>query len=377
MDWNCKIMKVMTIFGTRPEAIKMCPLIKTLKKTKDVQCIVCLTGQHKEMLDSVMKTFDVTADYNLQIMKSYQTLSEITCRVLSGLDKILEKEVPDIVLVHGDTTTSFAAALACFYKGIPLGHVEAGLRTYDMTSPFPEEFNRQAVDLVSKFYFAPTTMAEQNLLSEGKPAEQIFVTGNTVIDALQTTVQDNYICSDLEWCSDSRLLLVTAHRRENLGASMEEMFRAIRTIVEQYPDVKVIYPVHKNERVRVVANEILGDMERIRLIEPLDVIDFHNYMKRAHIILTDSGGVQEEAPALGIPVLVMRDTTERVEGIEAGTLKLVGTSFESIYRETCKLLDCDDAYRRMSVAVNPYGDGHASERITEILLKAILNNKQG
>ena len=369
-------MKVMTIFGTRPEAIKMCPLIKTLKKTKDVQCIVCLTGQHKEMLDSVMKTFDVTADYNLQIMKSYQTLSEITCRVLSGLDKILEKEVPDIVLVHGDTTTSFAAALACFYKGIPLGYVEAGLRTYDMTSPFPEEFNRQAVDLVSKFYFAPTTMAEQNLLSEGKPAEQIFVTGNTVIDALQTTVQDNYICSDLEWCSDSRLLLVTAHRRENLGTPMEEMFKAIRTIVEQYPDVKVIYPVHKNERVRVVANEILGDMERIRLIEPLDVIDFHNYMKRAHIILTDSGGVQEEAPALGIPVLVMRDTTERAEGIEAGTLKLVGTSFESIYRETCKLLDCDDVYRRMSVAVNPYGDGHASERITEILLKAILNNKQ-
>ena len=339
-------MKVMTIFGTRPEAIKMCPLIKTLKRTKDVRCIVCLTGQHKEMLDSVMETFHVVADYNLQIMKSHQTLSEITCRVLSGLDKILEKEVPDVVLVHGDTTTSFAAALACFYKGIPVGHVEAGLRTYDMNAPFPEEFNRQAVDLVSKIYFA-------------------------------TTIEDNYRCSDLAWCSDSRLLLVTAHRRENLGKPMVNMFKAIRAIVDHYPDVKVIYPVHKNERVREIANEILGNSERIRLIEPLDVIDFHNYMKRAYIILTDSGGVQEEAPAFGIPVLVMRDTTERTEGIEAGTLKLVGTSCESIYRETCKLLDDADAYQRMSIAVNPYGDGHASERITEILLNQVWNKKQG
>ena len=338
MDWNCKMMKVMTIFGTRPEAIKMCPLIKTLKRTKDVRCIVCLTGQHKEMLDSVMETFHVVADYNLQIMKSHQTLSEITCRVLSGLDKILEKEVPDVVLVHGDTTTSFAAALACFYKGIPVGHVEAGLRTYDMNAPFPEEFNRQAVDLVSKIYFAPTRLAKQNLISEGKSKEQIFVTGNTVIDALQTTIEDNYRCSDLAWCSDSRLLLVTAHRRENLGKPMVNMFKAIRAIV---------------------------------------VIDFHNYMKRAYIILTDSGGVQEEAPAFGIPVLVMRDTTERTEGIEAGTLKLVGTSCESIYRETCKLLDDADAYQRMSIAVNPYGDGHASERITEILLNQVWNKKQG
>jgi len=377
MDWNCKMMKVMTIFGTRPEAIKMCPLIKTLKRTKDVRCIVCLTGQHKEMLDSVMETFHVVADYNLQIMKSHQTLSEITCRVLSGLDKILEKEVPDVVLVHGDTTTSFAAALACFYKGIPVGHVEAGLRTYDMNAPFPEEFNRQAVDLVSKIYFAPTRLAKQNLISEGKSKEQIFVTGNTVIDALQTTIEDNYRCSDLAWCSDSRLLLVTAHRRENLGKPMVNMFKAIRAIVDHYPDVKVIYPVHKNERVREIANEILGNSERIRLIEPLDVIDFHNYMKRAYIILTDSGGVQEEAPAFGIPVLVMRDTTERTEGIEAGTLKLVGTSCESIYRETCKLLDDADAYQRMSIAVNPYGDGHASERITEILLNQVWNKKQG
>lgn len=370
-------MKVMTIFGTRPEAIKMCPLIKTLKRTKDVRCIVCLTGQHKEMLDSVMETFHVVADYNLQIMKSHQTLSEITCRVLSGLDKILEKEVPDVVLVHGDTTTSFAAALACFYKGIPVGHVEAGLRTYDMNAPFPEEFNRQAVDLVSKIYFAPTRLAKQNLISEGKSKEQIFVTGNTVIDALQTTIGDNYWCSDLAWCSDSRLLLVTAHRRENLGKPMVNMFKAIRAIVDHYPDVKVIYPVHKNEGVREIANEILGNSERIRLIEPLDVIDFHNYMKRAYIILTDSGGVQEEAPAFGIPVLVMRDTTERTEGIEAGTLKLVGTSFESIYRETCKLLDDAAAYQRMSIAVNPYGDGHASERITEILLNQVWNKKQG
>lgn len=377
MDWNCKMMKVMTIFGTRPEAIKMCPLIKTLKRTKDVRCIVCLTGQHKEMLDSVMETFHVVADYNLQIMKSQQTLSEITCRVLSGLDKILEKEVPDVVLVHGDTTTSFAAALACFYKGIPVGHVEAGLRTYDMNAPFPEEFNRQAVDLISDIYFAPTRLAKQNLLSEGKSTEQIFVTGNTVIDALQTTIEDDYMCSDLEWCCDSRLLLVTAHRRENLGDPMVGMFTAIRAIVDHYSDVKVIYPVHKNEGVREIANEILGNSERIRLIEPLDVIDFHNYMKRAYIILTDSGGVQEEAPAFGIPVLVMRDTTERVEGIEAGTLKLVGTSFESIYRETCKLLDDADAYQRMSIAVNPYGDGHASERITEILLNKVWNKKQG
>ena len=371
------MMKVMTIFGTRPEAIKMCPLIKTLKRTKEVQCIVCLTGQHKEMLDSVMETFHVVADYNLQIMKSQQTLSEITCRVLSGLDKILEKEVPDIVLVHGDTTNSFAAALACFYKGIPVGHVEAGLRTYDMNAPFPEEFNRQAVDLISDIYFAPTRLAKQNLLSEGKSTEQIFVTGNTVIDALQTTIEDDYMCSDLEWGCDSRLLLVTAHRRENLGDPMVGMFTAIRAIVDHYSDVKVIYPVHKNERVREIANKILGNSERIRLIEPLDVIDFHNYMKRAHIILTDSGGVQEEAPAFGIPVLVMRDTTERVEGIEAGTLKLVGTSFESIYRETCKLLDDADAYQRMSIAVNPYGDGHASERITEILLNKVWNKKQG
>ena len=362
-------MKVMTIFGTRPEAIKMCPLIKTLKETKEIECIVCLTGQHREMLEQVMMAFEVEADYNLQIMQSNQTLMGITCRVLSGLEDILEKESPDIVLVHGDTTTSFAAALSCFYKGIPVGHVEAGLRTYKMDSPFPEEFNRQAVDLISQFYFAPTKLAEQKLLAEGKRAEQIFVTGNTVIDALRTTVRDNYTSPDLEWCSDSRMLLVTAHRRENLGEPMREMFRAIRSIVENYPDVKVIYPVHMNSKVREIADEILGKVERVRLVEPLDVLDFHNYMKRAYLILTDSGGVQEEAPSLGKPVLVMRDTTERPEGVEAGTLKLVGTSYENICNETCNLLDHEEIYHQMSVAANPYGDGHASERITEILLR--------
>ncbi len=360
--------KIITIFGTRPEAIKMCPLVLQLKQNPQIQCLVVLTGQHGEMLDQVMEAFGIKEDYNLAIMKPNQTLAGITTGVLQGLDDILEKECPDIVLVHGDTSTSFAAALACFYKRIPVGHVEAGLRTYDMASPYPEEFNRQAVDLIADLYFAPTKLAEENLLKEGKRKGQIIVTGNTVIDALQTTVQSDYNSADLEWVSDSRMILLTAHRRENLGTPMREMFSGIRRILEEFADVKVIYPVHRNPKVREAAQDILGGMERVRLVEPLDVLDFHNYMKKSFLILTDSGGIQEEAPALGKPVLVMRDTTERPEGVEAGTLKLVGTKADKIYEETRRLLVDQEEYSNMSRAVNPYGDGHASERIEEALL---------
>ena len=361
----CK--KIMTIFGTRPEAIKMCPLILQLRKHPELSPLVVLTGQHGEMLDQVMDAFDIKADHNLSIMKQGQTLAEITTGVLQKLDPILEKEKPDMVLVHGDTSTSFAAALTCFYRGIPVGHVEAGLRTNNMYSPFPEEFNRQAVDLVASVYFAPTRLAAENLLREGKRKEQIIITGNTVIDALQTTVKEGYDSADLEWASDARLILLTAHRRENLGEPMREMFLGVKRILEDFRDVKVIYPVHRNPKVREMAQEILWDIERVRLVEPLDVLDFHNYMKRSFLILTDGGGIQEEAPALGKPVLVMRDTTERPEGVEAGTLKLVGTSADRIYEETKKLLTDREEYDRMSRAVNPYGDGHASERIEEAL----------
>ncbi len=362
-------MKIITIFGTRPEAIKMCPLVLQLKKTHGIECIVCLTGQHKEMLDQVMEVFDIQADYNLHIMRPDQTLTSISVDVLNRLEGVLEKEKPDLILVHGDTTTSFAAALAGFYRNIPIGHVEAGLRTYNMHSPYPEEFNRQAVDLVTDLYFVPTGQAEQNLLREGKKREHIYVTGNTVIDALSVTVRDSYCNDDLDWCSDSRLILLTAHRRENLGEPMRNMFRAVRRVIEEEEDIKVIYPIHKNPRVREIAREILSGTDRVRLIEPLDVVDFHNYMARSYIILTDSGGIQEEAPSLGKPVLVLRDTTERPDGIAAGTLKLVGTTEEGIYREMKRLLTDGEEYRRMSRAVNPYGDGHASERIAQIICR--------
>lgn len=362
-------MKILTIFGTRPEAIKMCPLILQLKKTEQIKCVVCLTGQHREMLNQVMDIFKIQANYNLDIMRQNQTLSSITESVLNKLDGVLETEKPDLILVHGDTTTSFAAALAGFYRHIPIGHIEAGLRTHHMDSPYPEEFNRQAVDLITELYFAPTERARQNLLKEGKKDENIFVTGNTVIDALSLTVRSDYHSEELEWCGDSRLVLLTAHRRENLGKPMYHMFRAIRRVIEELPDVKVIYPVHKNPRVREVAQEVLAGTDCIRLIEPLDVMDFHNFMARSYLILTDSGGIQEEAPSLGKPVLVMRDTTERPEGIEAGTLKLVGTEEETIYREMKRLLTDARAYQNMSNAVNPYGDGHASERIVSAIQK--------
>lgn len=361
-------MKILTIFGTRPEAIKMCPLIIQLKKTKQIKCVVCLTGQHREMLQQVMKLFEVQADYNLDIMCPNQTLSSITVNILNGLGRVLDKEKPDLILVHGDTTTSFSAALAGFYRNIPIGHVEAGLRTYQMHSPYPEEFNRQAVDLITDLYFAPTEYSKINLLKEGKTERNIHITGNTVIDALSFTVQENYQNESLEWSKGFRLILLTAHRRENLGEPMRYMFRAVRKIVDEFPDVKVIYPVHKNPNVQKVAREILSGTDRIRLIEPLDVVDFHNFMARSYLILTDSGGVQEEAPSLGKPVLVMRDTTERPEGIEAGTLKLVGTNTDSIYQETKRLLTDSQLYQAMSKAVNPYGDGHASERIVYVLL---------
>lgn len=361
-------MKIFVVFGTRPEAIKMCPLVLQLQKQKKITCKVCLTGQHREMLQQVMEVFEIWADYNLDIMKTGQTLTSITADVLIKLDEILHIEQPDLVLVHGDTSTSFAVSLACFYNGIKIGHVEAGLRTYNMFSPYPEEFNRQVVDLLADIYFAPTEMARKNLLKENKDPEKIYITGNTVIDALNTTVQNEYFNKDLEWADGSKLILMTAHRRENQGCVMREMFCAIRRIVEEFEDVKVIYPVHLNPMIQKVANEELGKHERIRLIEPLNVIDFHNYMAKSFLILTDSGGIQEEAPALGIPVLVMRNTTERPEGVEAGTLKLVGTRMEHIYQETKNLLMDKNRYHAMSHAVNPYGDGHASERIVNIIL---------
>lgn len=361
------VKKIMLIFGTRPEAIKMCPLIKRLQLRADYRTIVCITGQHREMLQSVMNSFEVQADYNLDIMKSNQTLASITVDIINGISKILDLECPDMVLVHGDTTTSYAAALSAFYRGIPIGHVEAGLRTYNMQSPFPEEFNRQSIDLVSDIFFAPTKKAKENLVREGKRENEIFVTGNTVIDALTTTVFEEYDNEQLNWANSngSRLILVTAHRRENIGKPMRNMFSAIKRIVEEYADVKVLYPIHMNPKVRAIADEILNNHDRIRLIEPLDVTDFHNFMAKSYLILTDSGGIQEEAPALGKPVLVMRDTTERPEGVEAGVLKLVGTEEAKIYNQTKILLDNIDEYMKMSKATSPYGDGHASERIIE------------
>ena len=359
--------KVMAVFGTRPEAIKMCPLIIELKKRKELQTVLCVTGQHRQMLDQVLEAFDVRADYDLSIMKDRQTLFDITGSILEKFHGVLEKEKPDVLLVHGDTTTTFAAALSAFYLQIPVGHVEAGLRTYDIYSPYPEEFNREAVSIISRYNFAPTKLAQENLIREGKKPETIFVTGNTAIDALKTTVRKDYTHPDLAWAEGSRLILITAHRRENLGEPMRHMFRAIRRIMDEHPDCKAIYPIHLNPAVRQVADEILGDDDRIRLIEPLEVLDFHNFMARSFLILTDSGGIQEEAPSLGKPVLVMRDTTERPEGIEAGTLKLVGTDEETIYRNFKQLLEDPAEYEKMSHASNPYGDGHACRRIADIL----------
>lgn len=362
--------KIMLVFGTRPEAIKMCPLVNELKKRKSIQTIVCVTGQHRQMLDQVLDAFHVVPDYDLSIMKNKQTLFDVTVNILQRIKEVLEEVEPDIVLVHGDTSTTFVTALACFYMQISVGHVEAGLRTYNIYSPYPEEFNRQAVGIVSSYNFAPTELSKNNLLNEGKKPETIYVTGNTAIDALKTTVKDEYTHSELEWAADSRLILLTAHRRENLGEPMKNMFRAIRRVMDEHPDVKAIYPIHMNPVVRETANEILGDDDRIHIIEPLDVLDFHNFQARSYLILTDSGGIQEEAPSLGKPVLVMRDTTERPEGIAAGTLKLVGTEEEIIYQNFTELLDNQEAYHAMAHAVNPYGDGHASERIADILEKS-------
>ena len=359
--------KVMLVFGTRPEAIKMCPLVLELKKRTDLRSIVCVTGQHRQMLDAVLTTFGVVPDYDLSIMKEKQTLFDITTNILERIRGVLAEERPDVVLVHGDTSTTFVTALACYYMQIPVGHVEAGLRTYDIYSPFPEEFNRQAVSIISRYNFAPTETAKQNLVREGRSADTIFVTGNTAIDALRFTVKDQYTHPELEWAADSRLILITAHRRENLGEPMRNMFRAIRRVMDEHPDVKAIYPIHMNPTVREIANEYLGGDDRIHIIEPLDVLDFHNFMARSHLILTDSGGIQEEAPSLGKPVLVMRDTTERPEGVAAGTLKLVGTSEETIYQEFTKLLIDSTLYEAMSCTANPYGDGHACERIVKVL----------
>lgn len=359
--------KVMFVFGTRPEAIKMCPLINELKKKENVQTIVCVTGQHRQMLDQVLDTFNVVPDYDLSIMKDKQTLFDITTNILNRIKKVLEEENPDVVLVHGDTSTTFATALACFYLQIPVGHVEAGLRTYNIYSPYPEEFNRQAVGILSQFNFAPTEKAKENLIKEGKDPSKIWVTGNTVIDALKTTVRKDYTHPELEWAKGSRLIFITAHRRENLGQPMHNMFRAIRRVMDEHPDVKALYPIHMNPVVRQAAQEELGGLDRIHIIEPVEVFDCHNIMAQSYLILTDSGGIQEEAPSLGKPVLVMRDTTERPEGIDAGTLKLVGTEEEVIYKNFKELLENEDAYNAMSKANNPYGDGHACERIANIL----------
>ncbi|MGM0777910.1 MAG: non-hydrolyzing UDP-N-acetylglucosamine 2-epimerase [Bacillota bacterium] len=359
--------KIMVVFGTRPEAIKMCPLVKELKTREKLETIVCVTGQHREMLTQVLDAFKIAPDYNLSIMKEKQTLFDVTIKILEKMKKILEDVNPDVVLVHGDTSTTFVTSLACFYLQIPVGHVEAGLRTYNIYSPYPEEFNRQAVGIVARYNFAPTEMSKENLLKEGKAPSSIYVTGNTAIDALNTTVSDDYFHEQLEWASGSKLVLITAHRRENLGEPMKNMFRAIKRIVDEYPDIKAVYPIHMNPAVREAANEILGNNDRVRIIEPLEVLDFHNFLSRSHVILTDSGGIQEEAPSLGKPVLVMRDTTERPEGVEAGTLKLVGTDEENIYKSFKLLLDNQGEYEKMSQASNPYGDGFASKRIADIL----------
>ena len=359
--------KIMLVFGTRPEAIKMCPLVNELKTRKTVQTIVCVTGQHRQMLDQVLEAFGVVPDFDLSIMKESQTLFDVTTNILNRIKEVLQEVRPDVVLVHGDTSTTFVTALACFYLQIPVGHVEAGLRTYNICSPYPEEFNRQAVGIISQYHFAPTEMSKKNLLNEGKNTGNIYITGNTAIDALKTTVRKDYSHQELEWAQGSKLIMVTAHRRENLGEPMHHMFRAIRRIMDEYLDVKVIYPIHMNPVVRQTAEEELGGCDRIHILEPLDVLGFHNFLSRSFMILTDSGGIQEEAPSLGKPVLVMRDTTERPEGIAAGTLKLVGTNEEVIYMSFKELLENEESYNAMSHASNPYGDGYACKRIADIL----------
>lgn len=363
-----QMKKVMLIFGTRPEAIKMCPLVNELKRRNEsFKTVVCVTGQHRQMLGRVLECFDVSPDYDLSVMQHKQSLFDITQNILGQISAVLTAEKPDIVLVHGDTTTTFVSALACFYLQIPVGHVEAGLRTYHIYSPYPEEFNRQAVGIIAGYHFAPTQLSKENLLNEGKRGDTIFVTGNTAIDALKTTVKLEYAHPQLAWASDSRLIIMTAHRRENLGQPMHQMFRAIRRIADEIPDIKILYPIHLNPAVREAAASELSGCDRIRLIEPLDVLDFHNFLAHSYLILTDSGGIQEEAPSLGKPVLVMRDTTERPEGIAAGSLKLVGTDEDVIYDALRLLLTDKEAYRRMSHASNPYGDGHACERIADVL----------
>lgn len=359
--------KIMLVFGTRPEAIKMCPLVQELKAREKFKTIVCVTGQHREMLDQVLAVFDVVADYDLSIMKEKQTLFDLTVNILEGMKKVLQVEKPDLVLVQGDTTTTFITGLAAFYLEIPLGHVEAGLRTYNIYAPYPEEFNRQATGILAKYNFPPTNISKNNLLNEGKDPASIFVTGNTVIDAFKTTIREEYRHEQLDWSADSHLILITAHRRENLGEPMRNMFKAIKRIINEYPELKAIYPIHMNPLVREIATEVFIDCDRIRIIEPLDVVDFHNFMAHSHLIITDSGGIQEEAPSLGKPVLLMRETTERPEAIKAGTVKLVGTDEETIYDNLKLLLDNKSEYEKMSQAINPYGDGYASKRIADIL----------
>ncbi len=364
-----KKMKVMTVFGTRPEAIKMAPLVKEMKKHEnDIETIVTVTAQHREMLDQVLHVFEITPDYDLNVMKSRQSLKDVTIRVLDGLDRVFKEVKPDIVLVHGDTSTTFVASLAAYYNQISVGHVEAGLRTWNKYSPFPEEMNRQLTGVIADLHFAPTKKAAQNLLNENKHPDSIFITGNTAIDALQTTVKEHYHHPVLEKIGKDKMILVTAHRRENLGDPMRQMFKAIRRLIDEFPDIQVVYPVHLNPVVRETADEILGNNPRIHLIDPLEVIDFHNFLAKAHIIMTDSGGIQEEAPSLGVPVLVLRDTTERPEGIEAGTLKLAGTDEETIYNLAKQLLTDEAEYEKMARASNPYGDGKASYRIVQSIL---------
>ena len=367
----------MLVFGTRPEAIKMCPLVKELRTRPGIETLVCVTGQHREMLDQVLQAFQLKPDFDLSIMKAGQTLFDITASILERIRAVLEETRPDVVLVHGDTSTTFVTALACFYLQIPVGHVEAGLRTYNIHSPYPEEFNREAVGIIAEYNFAPTARARENLLREGKRPESVFVTGNTAIDAMRHTVRPDYRHPELDWAGDNRLIFITAHRRENLGAPMHSMFRAIRRVLEEHPDCRAVYPIHMNPAVREAAREELGDCGSIHIIEPLDVLDCHNFEARCFLCLTDSGGIQEECPSYGKPVLVMRDTTERPEGVAAGTLRLVGTAEESIYRSFTELLEDRAAYERMSRACNPFGDGHACERIADILEKGTYTPWEG
>ena len=363
------MIKVMTIFGTRPEAIKMAPLIKEIERRNDIDSIVCVTAQHREMLDQVLEVFKIIPNYDLNIMKSGQTLSEITSRVLISLEEIIKKEQPSIILVHGDTTTTFAGALAAFYNQVDIGHVEAGLRTWNKYSPFPEEMNRQMVDRMTDIFFAPTNISKNNLLKENVDESKVYVTGNTAIDEMNYTIKEDYTHEVFDWVGSDKLILLTAHRRENLGKPMENIFKAINKITKAFNNVKVVYPIHMNPKIREIANNIIGDNEKVKIIEPLEVTDFHNFINKSYLILTDSGGIQEEAPSLGKPVLVLRDTTERPEGIDAGTLKLVGTDTDTIYENTKLLLENKDEYDKMSKATNPYGDGTASKQIVDIIIK--------